>query len=170
MNDPYPDDGHRKMGGEAVSRTLPPYRESLAGRLLTAREAIMAPLRPILRDTGLTEQQWRALRVLIDNGAVDISTLAVVALLRPPSVTRILRELEKRGLIIRNVDHDDARRAWVTITPLGRDIVQSTTDAMLTLLDRYADAFGVDRLRALIEELAIFTTTVAGPEGIEAAD
>ena len=32
------------------------YSESLAGTLLAAREAVMAPIRPILRDANVTEQ------------------------------------------------------------------------------------------------------------------
>ena len=52
-----------------------------------------------LRDAGVTEQQWRVLRVLIDNTRIDVSALAAAALLRAPSLTRILRELEGRGLI-----------------------------------------------------------------------
>lgn len=130
----------------------------------------MAPLRPTLRETGVTEQQWRVLRVLLDNGSIDISALATAALLRPPSLTRILHELQGRGLIDRQVDGEDARRAFVSITPQGRAIADGTVEMMLSLLDRYADAFGVHRLQALIDELALFTATVSGPEGIDAAD
>lgn len=130
----------------------------------------MAPLRPALREAGVTEQQWRVLRVLLDSEAIDVSALSAAALLRPPSLTRILRELQGRGLIRREVDRHDARRAFVSITPDGREIAESTLAIMLELLDRYAGAFGVERLQALIDELALFTATVAGPEGVQAAD
>lgn len=130
----------------------------------------MAPLRPTLREAGVTEQQWRVLRVLIDTERIDVSALATAALLRPPSLTRILRELQNRGLIDREVDGRDARRAFVTITSAGQALVKDTTETTLAVLDRYAAAFGVDRLRTLIDELALFTATVAGPGGIEAAD
>lgn len=153
-----------------VPRQLPSYRQSLAGRLLAAREAVMAPLRPTLREAGVTEQQWRVLRVLIDTARIDVSALAAAALLRPPSLTRILRELEGRGLIVRETDSDDGRRAFVTISPLGRRLVDDTTERTLALLDRYASAFGVERLRRLIDELALFTATVSGPGSIDAAD
>jgi homoprotocatechuate degradation regulator HpaR len=162
--------GERKRQDDMVPRQLPPYRQSLAGRLLAAREAIMAPLRPTLREAGVTEQQWRVLRVLIDTVRIEVSALAAAALLRPPSLTRILRELESRGLIDREVDNDDGRRAFVTITAVGRGLIEDTTETTLALLDRYAAAFGVERLRTLIDELALFTVTVAGPADIEAAD
>lgn len=130
----------------------------------------MAPLRPALREAGVTEQQWRVLRVLIDNGGIDVSALAHAALLRPPSLTRILRELQGRGLITREADSEDARRSRVTITSAGRAIVEDSMETMLALLDRYADAFGVDPLRTLIEDLRKFTEIISGPSGVDAAD
>lgn len=144
-----------------IPRQLPPYRASLAGRLLAARDAVMAPILPILRDAGITEQQWRVLRVLIDEGSMDLSTLAGNALLRPPSVTRILKELQTRKLVTRELDPLDARRSIVAITETGRALVDETNDATLAMLDRYAEAFGVERLRALLAELALLTATVA---------
>jgi homoprotocatechuate degradation regulator HpaR len=129
----------------------------------------MAPVRPILRSARITEQQWRVLRVLIDEGATDVSTLSVNSLLRPPSVTRILRELTRRGLIQRIIDPFDARRSIVSVTPLGRQLVDSTTGAMLNMLDRYAAAFGADRLFSLRSELALFIETI-GPADITSDD
>jgi homoprotocatechuate degradation regulator HpaR len=130
----------------------------------------MAPLRPALRQAGVTEQQWRVLRVLIDNDGIDVSALAYAALLRPPSLTRILRELQRRGLIARQADSEDGRRAFVTIMPQGKAIIDETMETMLALLDRYAEAFGVDPLRALIDDLGLFTEVISGPGGVEAAD
>ncbi|MCV9938378.1 MarR family transcriptional regulator [Boseaceae bacterium BT-24-1] len=124
----------------------------------------MAPIRPTLREAGITEQQWRVLRVLIDVASIDVSALASAALLLPPSLTRILRELQARGLIHREVDADDGRRSAVAITPTGRHVVDLTTGTTLALLDRYADAFGVERLKSLLDELALLTETL-GPSG-----
>ena len=42
------------------------FGQSLPMELLKAREAAMARFRPMLRGHGLTEQQWRCLRVLWD--------------------------------------------------------------------------------------------------------
>lgn len=148
----------------AISRRLPHYQNSLAGRLAAAREAVLAPIRPILRDAGVTEQQWRILRVLIDDGASDLSTLATNTLLRAPSLTRILRELKDRALVARVIDPADARRSIVSITSAGRALVDKTTLATLAMLDRYDAAFGVDRLNALIAELALLTETIADPD------
>ena len=156
-----------KHGGSArVSRKLPPFDESLAGRLLAAREALIGPIRPVLREAGITEQQWRVLRVLIDQGDVDLTTIAAKALLRPPSLTRILRELTSRTLVERQADAVDARRSIVRILPAGRRIVDTTTRATLSMLDRYAAVFGSERIVRLRDELALLTEAV-GPAGME---
>ncbi|MBV6567323.1 homoprotocatechuate degradation operon regulator HpaR, partial [Acinetobacter baumannii] len=43
---------------------MKPIRPSLTLALLEAREAIMSHFRPALNEVGLTEQQWRIIRIL----------------------------------------------------------------------------------------------------------
>lgn len=141
---------------EAMSKKprweLPPYNRSIAGSLLAAREAVMAPIRPHLRKAGVTEQQWRVLRVVSDNGSLEISAIATQALLYPPSVTRILKDLLARGLVARRPDPNDARRFWISTTPDGEKLVIETASETAQLLKQYTEAFGSERLAAFREE------------------
>ena len=146
-----------------VPRQLPPYRHSLAGRLLAARIAVMVLIRPILRDADITEQQWRVLRVLIDEGAIDASAVASGALLRPASVTRILRELQARKLVKREADPTDARRSILRVSPTGRALVDETVEVTFQMLSRHTAAFGSKRLQSLMSELAFLTEKIKGP-------
>jgi homoprotocatechuate degradation regulator HpaR len=145
-------------------RRLPPYPLSLAGTLLAAREAVMAPIRPFLRAAGVTEQQWRVLRVLGDDGGIDASRLADAALLHPPSVTRILRELVERGLVARRASPDDGRRAILVLEPEGRALVERTAVHTLGVLEAIGRRFGEARLAALRAELAALTAAIADLE------
>jgi homoprotocatechuate degradation regulator HpaR len=145
---------------DPVSPKLPPYSASIAGTLLAAREAVMAPIRPHLREAGVTEQQWRVLRVLMDRDMIDISTLATMALLHAPSVTRILKEFAERGLIERHADSNDSRRSYITITQAGRDLVNGTAEHTVVCLRAYSEAFGHERLEALLKELAAFSQSI----------
>ncbi len=61
----------------------------------------MAPIRPMLNEAGVTEQQWRVLRVLDGAGPMDLKTLADSALLFGPSLSRIIKDLADRGLVLR---------------------------------------------------------------------
>lgn len=152
---------------EPTTISLAPYPQSLAGILLAAREAVMAPIRPELRKANVTEQQWRVLRVLADCKSVDARGIATMALLYAPSVTRILKELTERGLIEREIDASDGRRSIIKITAEGRALVSATATHTLELLDQYADAFGRERLEALKSEIAAFTAAIApfSPDG-----
>lgn len=131
-----------------------PYPQSLAGTLLAAREAVMGPLRVHLRAAEVTEQQWRVLRVLDYSGPMDARSIAEQALLYPPSVTRILKELGDRGFITRASDPNDARRTVVSITPQGRSLIAATAQHTSALLAAYAEAFGEQRLDAFRREAA----------------
>jgi len=141
-------------------RKLPAYRQSVAGSLLAAREAVMSPIRPILHDASLTEQQWRVLRALVDEGSLDPSNLAAAAILLPPSVTRILRELLERGLIERVVDAADGRRSIVTVSASGRTLFEHTAAHTHLLLEAYKKSFGADRLKHLVAELHALTNAI----------
>jgi homoprotocatechuate degradation regulator HpaR len=152
--------------------TRPPYRLSLAGTLLAAREAVMAPIRPSLREAGLTEQQWRVLRVLVDEGDTDPSGLAEAGLLYAPSVTRILKELVDRGLIVRALDPADGRRSIITVTAKGRALVEKTARKTAVILKGYSESFGPERMAALQDELRELVRSIgpAQPGGDGAQD
>ena len=97
--------------------------ESLPVRLLRAREAIMQLYRPLFKDAGITERQWRVLRNLYDAPFLEPSELAARAFMQPPNVSRVLSELVKLGFVERAPSGTDQRRAQVSLTPTGRAIV-----------------------------------------------
>jgi homoprotocatechuate degradation regulator HpaR len=153
---------------KARSKQLAPYPRSLAGTLLAAREAVMAPIRPRLRATGVTDPQWRVLRVLNDVDTMDAQGIATTALLHAPSVTRILKELLDRRLIERQIDPHDGRRSIIRITTLGKELVAATAPATLEVLSAYEQAFGAERLEAMRIEIEAFVRTITNatfPEG-----
>lgn len=132
---------------------MPPFEVSLGATLLGAKESVIAPLRTILREYNVTEPQWRVMRVINDRGLTDATGLAETSLLRAPSVTRILKELEERKLIIRKTDPDDRRRMLVALSESGQAFVEETSRRMVVLLNEYSKRFGSDRLAALAAEL-----------------
>ena len=67
--------------------------------LLQARESVMAHTRPSLREHGLSDQQWRVLRVLGEHGAVETGRVAREAYILGPSLTGVLARMERDGLV-----------------------------------------------------------------------
>ncbi|HTI68031.1 MAG TPA: homoprotocatechuate degradation operon regulator HpaR [Caulobacteraceae bacterium] len=133
---------------------LPPFRQSLTMALFSAREAIMSRMRPILRAHGVTEQQWRVLRTLTDAGEVEVTVLSRRAMLHPPSLTRILRDLVARGLVRRRCDETDMRRGLVSISPLGLALIREAAPEVARATQEINRLYGPEQGRRLRELLA----------------
>jgi homoprotocatechuate degradation regulator HpaR len=91
--------------------------------LLQARESVMAHTRPSLREHGLSDQQWRVLRVLGEHGTLETGRIAREAFILGPSLTGVLARMERDGLVRRERDPDDQRRSVVEATPKGLKLV-----------------------------------------------
>jgi len=104
---------------------LPATSESLPIVLLQARESVMAPIRAMLASSGVTEQQWRILRVLSEHGPQDAKTVAERASLLFPSLTRTATVLRGRGLITQAQDQADRRRQVLAITAAGQAVIDN---------------------------------------------
>ena len=132
-------------------------RRSLAIGLLKAREAVMSHFRPILADHDVTEQQWRVIRVLSQAGTLDATEVAEKAFILAPSLTRMLRSLEERGLITRHKDKEDGRRVLLRLAPAGQaviDEVMPDSRRVYADIDARFGAKRVDELLNMLEELA----------------
>lgn len=145
-------------------RKLPPFEQSLAAIVFSAKESVIAPMRPKLREHNITEPQWRVMRVLNDRGATDATCLSDVGLLHGPSVTRILKDLEKRKFVVREPDANDGRRTSVALTPEGREVVKVISRDVLRVMQEYSERFGSERLERLTEELRALSAVIKSVE------
>lgn len=153
-----------RTNGTRTVRKLPKYEQSISAAIISAREATIAPMRPKMRELDVTEPQCRVMRVLNDRGAVDACGLAEVGMLHAPSVTRILKELEARKLVVRETDPEDRRRTLVALTPAGRELAKSISRDVKRLTAEFSTRFGVDRMDRLLNELQAFTAAIRGVE------
>lgn len=126
---------------------------SLPIALLRARERVMGPIRRMLADVGVTEQQWRVLRVLKEDGPQEPTHIAERACLLLPSLTRILQKLEAKGLIRRHVHPVDKRRQIVEITAAGDKIIQDNINLILQEAEGIRIQLGPERHEALLDLL-----------------
>ncbi len=143
------------------SGSLRDFQHSLPMELLKAREAAMSRFRPMLRQHGLTEQQWRVIRALAAYRKIDASELAKRSFLLSPSLTRILQFLERAQLIKRSSDANDQRRSVFALTIKGRRIYDEVGPDSELLYAEIEKEFGVDKLETLYKLLAEFYTALA---------
>ena len=132
------------------------FQHSLPMELLKAREAAMSRFRPMLRRHGLTEQQWRVIRALAAYQEIDASEIAKKSFLLAPSLTRILRFLEREELVKRSSDANDQRRYVFVLTGKGRRIYDEVGPDSELLYAEIEKEFGADKLEALYALLAEF--------------
>jgi homoprotocatechuate degradation regulator HpaR len=125
--------------------------------LLEAREAVMLHTRPSLREHGLSDQQWRVLRVLgehaHESGGVETGRVATEAFLLGPSLTGVLARMERDGLIERQRCPQDARRTVVRATALGLAKVQALSQTIEAHYSWMAEHLGSSQLTALYDLL-----------------
>lgn len=90
--------------------------------LLQAREQVIARFRPILNAHGITEQQWRIVRALIDTGPLEPREIGELCRISSPSLAGVLSRMEELGYIRRKrLDHDQ-RRLRVSLTQRSRGL------------------------------------------------
>jgi len=144
--------------GQTSMRSL---ANSLPLKLLQAREAVMERFRPHLAAHDVTEQQWRVLRALAEAGEIDASRLADTICLLLPSLSRIIPDLEARGLVERRRAEGDRRTSLISLTKNGRalfDTMSKRSEAIYRDLEATLAAAGcagilgeLDRLIAALD-------------------
>ena len=110
--------------------STPFVHRNLPRLLLQARESVMAHTRPSLREHGLSDQQWRVLRVLGEHGTVETGRVAREAFILGPSLTGVLSRMERDGLVQRARDPTDQRRTVVAATAQGLKLVATLSHAI----------------------------------------
>jgi DNA-binding MarR family transcriptional regulator len=124
----------------------------MVGRLRLA----VARLSRRLRQEGsadVTPSQYSALATIESRGPLTLGELAAIERVQPPTMTRIVANLEESGLVARTVDPQDRRVARVQVTPSGRKLIDRSRTRR--------NAWIAARLRRLpAEDRAALTRTV----------
>ncbi len=138
-----------------MSDTLPSTSRSLPIALIRAREGVMQPIRDMLSETGITEQQWRVLRVLSEYGRMDTKTLADRSSLLFPSLTRIATTLREKGLVTQTRDDKDRRRQYIALTEAGQKIIDDRAGQTAQIVADLKSTLGAENYETLLDLLAM---------------
>ena len=136
---------------------LPPSRSS--GYLVRdAHRAFQRVLERRIARFGVTRGHWYFLRVLwIEDGLTQRELSARVGMMEPTTVIA-LKGMEKAGLVRRERSREDARRAHVWLTPLGRRLERELLPVARQIV-REAEK-GVSR-----RDVAVFRAVIARMTG-----
>jgi len=129
-----------------------PYLLNRAGvRIATAFSEEVRPL-------GATLQMWRVLAALREQDGRRMGDLSETTSIEVSTLTRLVDTMEKKGLVVRRRDADDARVVALHVTPAGRRLTQRITP----IAERYErvalagfTAVETDTLKATLRRLYI---------------
>lgn len=122
----------------------------------------MQHFRPHLAELGLTEQQWRVLRVLGEDGPLEAGAVAQRACILPPSLSRILKTLSAEGLLRSGPDSRDGRRTILSLSDAGESLLRRAAPTSAAIYMHLEQAVGAAEWEALLDALARLQAAV-GP-------
>ncbi len=137
-----------------MSENVSDIEMSLA--LIRAKDVVGAPLREALAGSGISEAQWRVLRLLDVLGPQTARDIAANAEVLPPSFTRISASLIEAGLVIRARNNKDQRSKYFAISAIGRDLLARHLATIDTAIAKQRAKLGeaeYQRLLSLLEKL-----------------
>lgn len=156
----------------SAGSTEPPSDSGAIGRrnlpllLLQAREGVLARFRPLINSHGLTEQQWRIVRALLETGPLEPRAIVSLCGISSPSLAGVLGRMEEIGLVTRERLVHDQRRVHVHLTPKARAIALRMAPAIRRIYDDLETTVGSKRLAAMYaaldELIALVGTDDAG--------
>ncbi|MFN3145202.1 MAG: MarR family winged helix-turn-helix transcriptional regulator [Paracoccaceae bacterium] len=138
--------------------------------LAAASEAASDQFHAHVRAEGLRVPEWRVLACLMDEDGAMVTHLARLALVEQSRLTKIIDQMDARGLVTRRGDEADRRRVRVWITDAGRALAERLVadarahEAALLRALAGGDAARIKpALRALIEALATSSSAGTAP-------
>jgi len=149
-------------GATSAAYRMRPFDRSLPMVLLRARESVMRGFRRLLREHGLNEQEWRIIRALVEVDQIEIGELAERVFILKPSATRTVRNLQARKIVARKRAAQDQRRAFISLTPLGREIFESFAPHSEREYARITTLVGAENMETLYELLGRVSSVLNG--------
>lgn len=130
---------------------------------LKARDSLLSHFRPILNHFGVTEQQWRILRVLDEHGRLEPREMCDLCQILSPSMTGVLSRMEELGLVERQRVAADQRRIWVRLAPKGDKLIDEIAPLIEQQYRLMEEAYGSQVIVDLAQALEGFIAAQTMP-------
>jgi DNA-binding MarR family transcriptional regulator len=119
-------------------------------------------------DEALSFTQWIVLRLLYDRIVDNSAGIARVMCHNSGAVTRLVDQLEARGMLVRERDCGDRRIVRLTTTPAGVAALDSSTPRMIVMWNDLLDEFSHGEIDTLLSLLGRLMTRLEADEAREA--
>jgi len=145
-------------------------RECVGYLVARAHTLMRARIEKAFEDGDLTFSHWRVLMCLRDNIAVTCADVSRELMHDSGSVTRLVDQLERRGLLKRTRDKKDRRIVTLALTPQGRAAVNALVPKVVAHSNAALEGFTAQETKALIALLARLVVRVRDISDKEKAD
>lgn len=141
------------------SRHKGPDAEAVADHLHSSAIGLLRALRRQDDKWGLSAPRLSALSVVVFGGPIKLGDLARAEQVRPPTMTKLVRALEKARLVTRKADAADGRVSWIAATERGKELLKkgraARVEALAARLKTLSDAEvrELDQASELIREV-----------------
>jgi homoprotocatechuate degradation regulator HpaR len=121
--------------------------------MLQAREHVIGHFRPVLNAHGITEQQWRIVRVLLEADSLEPREIGELCRLSSPSLSGVLARMEEVGWVDRKRLAHDQRRVRVCLTARSRALAARMAPQIEAVYTRVEELLGAEFCRHLYASL-----------------
>jgi DNA-binding MarR family transcriptional regulator len=133
---------------------LESYNTRSVGWLVRRLNNLMVPqAERLFADQDLTFSHWMAIKLLQNEDADTCGTLARCMNYDSGAVTRLIDQLEERGLVERTRSHSDRRIQNLSLTPQGRTMWRKLTPRMVDYWNTALDDFTHEEAETLLNLL-----------------
>jgi DNA-binding MarR family transcriptional regulator len=111
--------------------------------VLLAQSRALRAIERDLEEAGTISLQWYdvLLELNAQHGGLRMQDLALRTVVSRTRVSRIVAELEERGLVERTIDPADGRASIATITPAGRQELRRAAPVYLAGIDHHFNRY-----------------------------
>ena len=137
-------------------------RNSVGYLMRICTNRVMPQMEALFQDQELTFSQWTTLVALHDGRISTAGDLAHNICHDAGSLTRLIDEMVKRGLVTRNRSETDRRVVTLSLTPRGADLVESLAPRVMHFWNDLLAGFTHNEIDTMI---ALLTRLVLVAEG-----
>ena len=115
---------------------------------------------------GLSVQEWRTMAVLGSHQALSAGEIVARSSMDKVAVSRAIKRLRQAGLLKRDIDGDDRRRAVLRLTDQGTEVFGHLVPLVLELEERLLEGLSAEERTTL---LALMERVRANAAALESA-